>query len=100
MCQQTVQEPLEDILSVLGYSDQVHIQLMQIGKHRTTDLTLSVLKPMGAKWLVNAFPCIQDNPDMIKNGFKDAGIAGALSSLIHNNNSICHLYCLFFSVCY
>lgn len=79
----SVNKPFKDQLKTsfqYWYSDQVRMQLMQIGEHRPVDLRLSVLKPMGAKWLINAFAYIQDNPDIIKNGFKEAGITDALSS--------------------
>lgn len=49
----------------LWYSGQVRMQLMQLGEHRPVDLRLSVIKSMGAKWL------IQDNPDMIKQGCRN-----------------------------
>ena len=38
------------------------------------DLRLSVMKPLGAKWLVELHDYIKGKPDIIKNGFKEAGI--------------------------
>ena len=38
------------------------------------DLKLSIMKPLGAAWMVNAYEYIKGKPDIIKNGFEAAGI--------------------------
>ena len=38
------------------------------------DLRMSVIKPLGAKWLVNLYDCLKSKPSIIINGFKEAGI--------------------------
>ena len=37
-------------------------------------LSMSVVKPLGATWLMNTFDYIKANPSIIINGFKGAGI--------------------------
>ena len=44
-------------------------------------LDLPSLKELGAKWLVEMFEYIADNPQFIVNGFIRAGIPGALDSI-------------------
>ena len=48
------------------------------GKNKTVDLRLSVLKPLGAEWLNLMHKYNQENPTIIKNGFKAAGILECL----------------------
>jgi len=38
------------------------------------DLRISVMKPLGAKWLVDLYDYLKDKPEIIKNGFKEAGL--------------------------
>ena len=38
------------------------------------DLKSSIMKPLGAAWMVNAYEYIKEKPDIIKNGFEAAGI--------------------------
>uniref|UniRef100_A0A1X7TAD1 DDE-1 domain-containing protein n=1 Tax=Amphimedon queenslandica TaxID=400682 RepID=A0A1X7TAD1_AMPQE len=40
----------------------------------TIDLRLSTMKPLGAQWLKLFYDYMQANPDIIKNGFRSAGI--------------------------
>ena len=42
------------------------------------DLSMSAMKEVSAKWLVNAVIYIRDNPGIIVNGFIRSGILGAL----------------------
>ena len=39
---------------------------------------LSIVKPIGAKWLMNLYNHFKANPDIIKNGFKASGITQVL----------------------
>ena len=38
------------------------------------DLRLDVVKPLGAKWMVELFDYIKSKPDVISNGFKKSVI--------------------------
>ena len=42
------------------------------------DLRLAVMKPLGAQWLLNAFTYLKNNKEIIRNGFRAAGITDAL----------------------
>ena len=46
------------------------------------DLRLSVLKPLSAIWIMNAYGYLVDNKEIIKNGFKDAGITDVLCDVL------------------
>ena len=39
------------------------------------DLSMAVVKPLGARWMVKFYDYMQQNPSIIKNGFTKAGIA-------------------------
>ena len=43
---------------------------------------LSVVKPLGARWLMKAFNQIQSHYELIINGFKEAGITDAIIELM------------------
>ena len=60
------------------YSDQI-LQSLDDDTDFTVDLRLSVMKPLGAKWLISFFNYIADRPHIVFNGFKAAGIAEALN---------------------
>jgi len=45
---------------------------------KPVDLRLSILKPLGAKWTESLHKYILDNPSIVINGFKAAGILDAL----------------------
>lgn len=56
------------------YALQVCSQLEGKATKQPIDLRLSVMKPLGAKWLVELYDYMKGKPDIIKNGFKEAGI--------------------------
>ena len=62
----------------LWYANQVSIQLDQGGVRKPIDLRLSVVKPLGAQWFMNAFAHVKNHCDIIKNGFHEAGITDML----------------------
>ena len=45
------------------------------------DLRLSVVKPLGGKWMIELHDYFKQNPDIIKNGFSAASITECLSEL-------------------
>ena len=59
------------------YSSQVFEQL-EDKEQKPVDLRLSVMKPLGAKWLIKLFNYLKANNGIIINGFKAAGIADIL----------------------
>ena len=46
----------------------------------TLDLRLSVMKPIGAQWMVKLYQYFKSKPEIITNGFKAAGIISILES--------------------
>ena len=56
------------------YASQVCSQLEGKTLKEPVDLRLSVMKPLGTKWLVELHGYMKGKPDIIKNGFKEAGI--------------------------
>ncbi len=62
------------------YADKVADQ-MEGGKSFTpVDLKLSIVKPVGAKWLIKLYDYFKTKPEIIINGFKGAGISDFLTS--------------------
>ena len=58
------------------HANQVAIYLAEGGDPPPpVDLRMSVLKPLGAKWLVEMHNYIKENSDIIQNGFRGAGIS-------------------------
>ena len=43
------------------------------------DIRISVMKPLGAKWLVDLYDYLKGKPEIIKNGFKEAGLLECVS---------------------
>ena len=56
------------------YASQVCLQLEGKAEMEPIDLRMSVIKPLGAKWLVNLYNHLKSKPSIIINGFKEAGI--------------------------
>ena len=44
------------------------------------DFRLSVVKPMGAKWMIDLYDYLKGNPSIITHGFKHVGISDCLAS--------------------
>ena len=56
------------------YAEQVRSQLQKQEEPSNVDLKLSVIKPLGAAWLMELYDFFKINSDIITNGFKGAGI--------------------------
>ena len=56
------------------YAQQVCTQLQSKVDKQPVNLRLSVVKPLGAKWMVNFYNYIQTKPGLVQNGFREAGI--------------------------
>ena len=44
------------------------------------DLRLSIAKPLGAQWMIKLYDYLKSKPDIIKNGFRGAGISDYLTN--------------------
>ena len=56
----------------LAFSKQ--LQHNEAGAIESVDLRSSVVKPFGAKWMINMHIYVKSNPDIIQNGFIKAGL--------------------------
>ena len=56
------------------YAQSICKQLDGTSAREAIDLRLSVVKPLGARWLVRMCDHVKTKPDMIINGFREAGI--------------------------
>ena len=70
----SVNKPIKDHMRSSFHKWYAHQVKSQNGNHEPVDLRLSLLKPLGARWFIDAFSHIQANPSIIKNGFLKAGI--------------------------
>lgn len=41
---------------------------------KSVDLRLSIVKPLGAQWMIALYDYFKSKPEIAKNGFKEAGI--------------------------
>ena len=60
------------------YSQKICEQLKEDHPVEPVDLKLSVVKPIGAKWLIELSDYLKSKPEIIINGFKGAGIVDCL----------------------
>ena len=59
----------------LWYSEQVCSQLEEESDEvKPVDLHLSIVKPLGAKWLMEMHDHFKGNPQIILNGFRKSGL--------------------------
>ena len=56
------------------YAKQICSHLQGKTTDPPTDLRLSIVKPLGAKWMVDLFNYIKQKPEIVCNGFREAGL--------------------------
>ena len=61
------------------YASKICKQLDGGGETVPIDLRLSVVKPLGAKWMVKLYDYLKSKPEIVQNGFKGAGITDCLT---------------------
>jgi tellurite resistance protein len=61
------------------YADKIASQLEEAKVIEPVNLKLSIMKPIGAKWMIQLFDYFKTKPEIIQNGFKGAGIMQILS---------------------
>ena len=59
------------------YAEQILQQVQGNMEKKPVDLKLSVVKSLAAKWFIQLSDYLQSKPDIIRNGFKGAGITAA-----------------------
>ena len=82
----SLNKPLKDHLKTKftqWYSDQVCAQLAsgRAIEAVKVDMSMSVIKPISANWIVFAYDCIRYVPDIICSGFCKAGVVDALNDM-------------------
>ena len=60
------------------YANQIS-QKIDEGDSSAVDLRLTVVKPLGAHWMIQLYDYLKLHPEIIKNGFKGAGITDFLN---------------------
>ena len=79
----SINKPVKDFLRrkfTDWYAEKIVAQKDSVTATQPVDMKLSIMKPIGAKWMIEAFDYIQSHPDMIRNGFKNVGITDFLKS--------------------
>ena len=61
------------------YAHEICKQIKDAMDVSTVDLKLSRVKPLGAQWMIRLYDYLKKNPDIIRNGFKGAGITDYIS---------------------
>ncbi len=59
------------------YSGKIYQQMQQHGdssKINPVDLRMSIVKPLGVRWMISLYEYMKSKPEIIKNGFIHAGI--------------------------
>ena len=64
----------------MWYADQVCEQLAKNRADETVDLKLSIVKPLGASWIIKAYDYITSQSDIVINGFKGSGLFDSITS--------------------
>ena len=60
------------------YADRIITQKDSGQDIQPVDLRLSVVKPIGAQWVIELYDYLKGHPNIISNGFKHVGITDAL----------------------
>ena len=77
----SVNKPAKDFLREQfheWYSEQVCQKIEQNTTGTPVDLRLSVMKPLGAQWMIKLIDNLHSKPEIIINGFKKTGIVDCL----------------------
>ena len=61
------------------YAKQISQQVQGDSEKKPVDLRLTAVKSLGAKWLEGLYDYLKAKPEIIKNGFKEAGITSCLN---------------------
>ena len=64
----------------IWYAEQVCEQLAKNRDDETVDLKLSIVKLLGASWIIKAYDYITSQPDIVINGFKGSGLFDSITS--------------------
>lgn len=62
------------------YTNKICQQLNVGGETVLIDLRVSVVKPLGIKWMMKLYDYLKSRPEIVQNGFKGAGITDCLTN--------------------
>ena len=62
----------------LWYAEEAVKQEEEMNALKPVSFPMSVMKPLGVKWLIEFYDFVIGKPELVKNGFKAAGIMDAL----------------------
>ena len=77
----SINKPVKDFLRAKftnWYAEKIVAQKDSGNPNQPVDMRLSVMKSIGAKWMIEASEYIKSHPEMIRNGFKNVGIVDFL----------------------
>ena len=60
------------------YSDKIFNQKEEGSTLKPVTFSMHVMKPMGFQWLKEFYAYMKNNPEIVRNGFRAAGITGIL----------------------
>ena len=61
------------------YAEQISSQIEDSTEIKPVDLKMSIVKPLGAKWMIKLYEYFKLHPEIIKNGFRAVGITDVIS---------------------
>jgi len=64
------------------YPSEVEKSYHQDESTTPIDLRMSIMKPLGAGWLVGAYNYVKEKDSLVKNGYKSAGISDILNKVV------------------
>ena len=79
----SINKPVKDFLQSKftdWYAEKIVAHEDGATANQPVDMKLSIMKPIGSKWTIEASDYIQSHPDIITNGFKNTGILDFLKS--------------------
>ena len=81
----SINKPVKDFLQnkfQKWYAEEVKKGYSQPGSVVPVNLRMSIMKPLGAAWLVGAYNYIKAKDSMVKNSFKAAGITDIIKKVL------------------
>ena len=62
------------------YARQISSAVQNNTEMKPVDLKLSIVKPLGAQWMIKLYNHLKSHPEIIQNGFRAAGITECLKN--------------------
>ena len=75
-----VNKASKNFLKIGSYAQEICSQLQGEAERKAVDLRLSVVKPLGGRWMISLYDYLKAKPDIVHSGFKEAGIVNCLNT--------------------